>query len=98
MYALSPARTHAHFANRSGTGTAYTHSTHIRGTPPCTHAWYYIYTHSHSHSLTHTHTNLAEHGGAGHAKDDAGGVREHGGDLEAAGALDVHEEAVGCGV
>lgn len=38
---------------------------------------------------------LAEDGRAASADDDALGVREDGGDSEAAGALDVHEEGAG---
>jgi len=38
---------------------------------------------------------LAENRAAGRADDDSLGVREDGGDVDAAGALDVHEEAVG---
>lgn len=38
---------------------------------------------------------LAEHNIAGSAEDDGLGVGEDGGDVKAAGALDVHEEAVG---
>jgi hypothetical protein len=38
---------------------------------------------------------LAEHGGASLADDDGLGVGEDGGDGEAAGALDVHEERAG---
>jgi len=40
-------------------------------------------------------SGLAEHGGARGAEHHSGRVAEHGGDLEAAGALDVHEEGVG---
>lgn len=40
---------------------------------------------------------LAEDGGASSADDNGLGVREDGGDCEAAGALDVHEEGAGCG-
>ena len=39
---------------------------------------------------------LAEDSGAGAADDDGLSVGEDGGDVEAAGALDVHEEGVGC--
>ena len=38
---------------------------------------------------------LAEHNIAGSAQDDGLGVAKYGGDLEASGALDVHEEAIG---
>lgn len=38
---------------------------------------------------------MAEDGAAGGADDDSLGVREDGGDVDATGALDVHEEAVG---
>ena len=38
---------------------------------------------------------LAEHNIAGAAEDDGLGVAKYGGDLEASGALDVHEEAIG---
>ena len=38
---------------------------------------------------------LAQHGGASDAKDHGLGVGENGGDLVAAGALDVHEVGVG---
>jgi hypothetical protein len=40
---------------------------------------------------------LAQDGGASLADDDGLGVREDGGDGEAAGALDVHEEGSGSG-
>lgn len=40
---------------------------------------------------------LAENGGASLADDDGLGVGENGGDGEAAGALDVHEERSGGG-
>jgi hypothetical protein len=40
---------------------------------------------------------LAQDGGAALADDDGLGVREDGGDGEAAGALDVHEEGAGGG-
>lgn len=40
---------------------------------------------------------LAEDGRAAGADDDGLGVREDGGDGEAAGALDVHEEGTGLG-
>jgi hypothetical protein len=40
---------------------------------------------------------LAQDGGASLADDDGLGVREDGGDGEAAGALDVHEEGAGTG-
>lgn len=40
-------------------------------------------------------SRLAEEGGAARADDDGLGVREDGGDGEAAGALDVHEEGAG---
>lgn len=40
---------------------------------------------------------LAKDGGATLADDDGLGVREDGGDDEAAGALDVHEEGSGSG-
>ena len=42
-----------------------------------------------------TSGGLAENGGASYAEDDGLGVGEHGGDLVAAGALDVHEVRVG---
>lgn len=38
---------------------------------------------------------MAEHNIAGAAEDDGLGVAKYGGDLEASGALDVHEEAIG---
>jgi hypothetical protein len=38
---------------------------------------------------------LAEHGGASGADNNCLGVREDGGDCEAAGALDIHEEGSG---
>jgi hypothetical protein len=42
-------------------------------------------------------SRLAENGGAGAADDNGLGVREDGGDVEATGALDVHEERAGAG-
>ena len=45
--------------------------------------------------LSLTTSRLAQDSGARCAEDDSGGVREDGGDLEAARALDVHEERVG---
>lgn len=44
-----------------------------------------------------TTSRLAENGGASLADDDGLGVGENGGDGEAAGALDVHEERAGGG-
>ncbi len=40
---------------------------------------------------------LAQHGAAPAADDDGLGVREDGGDCEAAGAFDIHEEGAGDG-
>jgi hypothetical protein len=40
-------------------------------------------------------SRLAENGGAGAANDDRLRMREDGGDIEATGALDVHEERPG---